>query len=304
MFKPSVILYSYRRPQQTSEAIERLLNWENLGKLYVSIDGLRYSASSEESAWRQETIRIAELAAERNPSIIPVVWDQNDGLTAHAIRIMDKVFQHHKSTFSLEEDNLIENDGLEFLNRALGDSCKPVIATAFSTQLHLNNQRDIRETFFPEQWATSLTFHMFEEFLRVWHDKKIDRKVISEQFKRIYPFDVIKREIVTERWFRISKLAVNDLNYGDAVMNYAALKLGIPYRAPLKSFVQDLGSLNNRGLHPRNGGIKYDEHEFTPISTKSFRFCKVCENNTNQVSGNGLGTVAKYISKTYFPLRG
>ena len=110
MFKPSVILYSYRRPQQTSEALERLLNWENLGTLYVSIDGLRYSASSEESAWRQETIRIAELAAERSPSIIPVVWDQNDGLTAHAIRIMDKVFQHHKSAFSLEEDNLIEND--------------------------------------------------------------------------------------------------------------------------------------------------------------------------------------------------
>ena len=304
MFKPSVILYSYRRPQQTSEAIERLLNWENLGKLYVSIDGLRYSASSEESAWRQETIRIAELAAERSPSIIPVVWDQNDGLTAHAIRIMDKVFQHHKSAFSLEEDNLIENDGLEFLKSALGDSCKPVIATAFSTQLHLNNQRDIRETFFPEQWATSLTFHMFEEFLRVWHDKKIDRKVTSEQFKRIYPLDFLKREIVTERWFRIFKSASHDVSHGDAVMSYTALKMGIPYKAPLKSFVQDLGSLNNRGLHPRNGGIKFDEHEFAPVSTKSFGFCKVCENNTNQVSGNGLGTVAKYISKTYFPLRG
>jgi hypothetical protein len=304
MFKPSVILYSYRRPQQTSEAIERLLNWENLGKLYVSIDGLRYSASSEESVWRQDTIRVAERAAEKNPSIIPVVWEQNNGLTAHAIRIMSKVFQHHTSTFSLEEDNLIENDGLEFLKRSLGDTCKPVIATAFSTQLHLNNQRDIRETFFPEQWATSLTFHMFEEFLRVCHDKKIDRSVISKQFKRIYPFDVIKREIVTERWFRIFKLAVNDLSYGDAVMNYTALKLGIPYRAPLKSFVQDLGSQNNRGLHPRNGGITFDEHEFTPVSTKSFQFCKVCENNTNQVSGNGLGMVAKYISKTYFPLGG
>ena len=302
MSEPSVILYSYRRPQQTSDAIERLLNWENLGKLYVSIDGLRYSASVEELIWRQETIRIAERAAERNPNVIPVVWDQNDGLTAHSIRIMDKVFHHHKSTFSLEEDNLIENEGLEFLKRALGDTSKPVIATAFSTQLHLNDQRDIRETCFPEQWATSLTYHMFEEFLQVWHDKKIDRKVISDQFRRIYPIDLLKREIVTERWFRIFKLAVNDLSYGDAVMAYAALKKGIPYKAPLKSFVQDLGSADNRGLHPRNGGVEFDEHEFEPVSKKSLMFCKVCENNTNQVSGNGLGTVAKYISKKYLSL--
>jgi hypothetical protein len=302
MSEPSVILYSYRRPQQTADAIERLLNWENLGKLYISIDGLRYSASGEESIWRQETIRIAERAAEKNSNVIPVVWDQNDGLTSHAIRIMSKVFQTHKSCLSLEEDNLIQNDGLEFLSTALGDASKPVIATAFSTQLHVNNRYDFRETYFPEQWATSLSFHLFEEFLRVWHDKKIDRKVISKQFSRIYPFDVIKREIVTERWFRIFNLAVNDLSYGDAVMNYAALKLEIPYRAPLKSFVQDLGALNNRGLHPRNGGVKFYEHEFKPVSAQSFQICKICENNTNQVAGNGLSTVAKYLAKTYFPL--
>jgi hypothetical protein len=302
MSELGLILYSYRRPQQTFEAIERLLNWKNIGTLYISIDGLRYSASSEELVWRQETIRIAEQAAENNPNIIPVIWEKNEGLTAHSIRIMSKVFQQHKGVFSLEEDNLIENDGLEFLNRALGDACNPAIATAFSTQIHLNDQREFRETLFPEQWATSLTYHLFEEFLQVWHDKKIDRNLISNQFRRIYPLDLMKREIVTERWFRIFKLAVNDLSYGDAVMNYAGLKKGIPYKAPLKSFVQDLGSVNNRGLHPRNGSVDFDEHEFEPVSKKSLLFCKVCENNTNQVSGNGLGTVAKYISKRYFPL--
>jgi hypothetical protein len=302
MSEPSVILYSYRRPQQTADAIERLLNWENLGKLYISIDGLRYSASGEESIWRQETIRIAERAAEKDSNVIPVVWDKNDGLTAHSIRIMNKVFEHHKSTFSLEEDNLIEKGGLEFLRRALGDTCKPVIATAFSTQLHFNNERDIRETYFPEQWATSLTYHVYEEFLQVWNDKKIERKVISDQFRRIYPLDFLKREIVAERWFRIFKSAIHDVSHGDAVMSYTAIKMGVPYKAPLKSFVQDLGSVDNRGLHPRNGGVEFDEHEFEPVSKKSLLFCKVCENNTNQVSGNGLGTVAKYISKKYLPL--
>lgn len=302
MFKPSVILYSYRRPQQTAEAIERLLDWDNLGNLYISIDGIRVSAPSEEVVWRQETIRVAERAAEMNSSVIPIIWEQNNGLTAHGIRIMTKVFQVDNAVFSLEEDNLIRNHGLEFLRTSLGDAQKPAIATAFSTQLHNDCTRKFRETYFPEQWATSLTHHLFEEFLKTWHDKRIERRVISSHFRRIYPRDVIKREIVTERWFRIFTLAVNDLSWGDAVMSYAALKLGIPYRAPLQSFVQDLGSLDNRGLHPRAGGINFNQHKFKSISSESSHFCKTCENNTNQVPGRGLSTVARYVSKKYLLL--
>ncbi len=302
MFKPSVILYSYRRPKQTSEAIERLLGWENLGKLYISIDGIRVSASSEEVEWRQETIRIAERAAEQDSRVIPMIWKQNNGLTAHGIRIMSEVFQIDNAVFSLEEDNLIRNDGLEFLRTSLGDGQAPAIATAFSTQIHNDSTRKFRETYFPEQWATSLTHHLFEEFLKTWSDKRIERQVIASHFRRIYPLDVVKREIVTERWFRIFKLAVNDLSYGDAVMNYAALKLDLPYKAPLKSFVQDLGPLNDRGLHPRAGGVNFSEHEFRPISSESSHFCKTCENNTNQVPGRGLSTVARYVSKKYLLL--
>lgn len=293
-----MILYSYRRPEQTANALERICRWKNLKKVYVSIDGLRSNATEEEKAWRQKTIAVAERAAQLDACVEPVVWEINQGLTAHAIRIMNKVFETDYRVISLEEDNFIENDGLDFLSEFTEVKSKPSIATAFSTQGHTSNDRAYRLTYFPEQWATSLTQEIFESFEQVWNDKSISRSIVHEQLKKLYPINRVKHELVTERWFRIYNLAVNDLNYGDALMSYAALQLGVPYVAPINSYVKDIGHEDPRGMHPRVSSSQNNQHAFMPINKNHPDICISCENLTNQVPGTGLKVVAKYLAKT------
>lgn len=293
----NVILYSYRRPGQTSSALERICRWNSLKKVYVSIDGLRNNATDEEKSWREETIAVAEKAAQLDTRVEPVVWDVNQGLTAHAIRIMKKVFEMDYRVISLEEDNFIENDGLDFLTKFTEVKSSPSIATAFSTQGHVSSDRGFRLTYFPEQWATCLTQEVFESFDKVWTDKKISRSVVQKQLKKLYPINTIKHELVTERWYRIFNLAVNDLNYGDALMSYAALQLGIPYVAPVNSYVKDIGSEDPRGMHPRLSAYVTEKHEFKALSSRHPDICLDCENSTNQLPGMGIKHVAKYIAR-------
>ena len=293
----NAVLFSYRRPEQTARAIERISHWNGLNKLYVSIDGLRANASKEEESWRNSTISAAENFANLDSRVIPVVWDVNKGLTFHAVRIMAKVFESDRRLISLEEDNYIENDGLDFLARHTENQELPSIATAFSSTLHSTTNLNFRHTYFPEQWATSLTLEVFESFLKVWKDKFISRDIIQKQFKQIYPINKIKQELVTERWFRIYCAAVGDNSYGDALMSYAALRLGIPYVAPINSYVKDIGHEDPRGLHPRAGEIQSGSHTFKPAGRELPHVCIRCENSTNQRPGSGLLHVAKYLRR-------
>lgn len=300
MKKVNTVLFSYRRPEQTAKAIQRICNWDGLDKLYVSIDGLRANASKEEESWRSATIAVAEKSANLDSRIIPVVWDVNDGLTFHAMRIMGKVFEADKRLISLEEDNYIENEGLDFLARYTEDQRIPSIATAFSSTFHTTTDLNFRYTYFPEQWATSLTQEVFESFIKVWKDKHISRQVIQGEFKRIYPINKIKQEILVERWFRIYNLAVNDHSFGDALMSYAALRLGIPYVAPINSYVKDIGYEDPRGMHPRSGQNRNSAHAFKPAGKELSRVCILCENSTNQLPGLGVIHVAKYLRRRIF----
>jgi hypothetical protein len=295
--KVNIALFSYRRPEQTSQAIARISNWTNLNKVYVSIDGLRSDASNDEKSWRNETISVAEKAAHLDSRVVPVVWDLNNGLTNHAIRIMRLLFESDYRLISLEEDNYIENAGLDFLAKYSEPQEKPSIVTAFSSQSHTDSDRNFRFTYFPEQWATSLTHEVFESFLEVWNDKFISRRIIQEHFKQIYPLNKIKRELVVERWFRIYNLSANNLSYGDALMAYSALRLDTPYIAPINSFVKDIGFENSRGMHPRVSAFLNEKHEFKTVFGGNPDVCIKCENSTNQVPGMGMKLVAKYIAR-------
>ncbi len=297
MNKVNVALFSYRRPEQTSKAIARICNWTSLNKVYVSIDGLRFDASSDEKSWRNETISVAENAAHLDSRVVPVVWDVNNGLTNHAIRIMRLLFESDYRLISLEEDNYIENEGLDFLARYSDSPGKASIVTAFSSQSHTDKDRSHRFTYFAEQWATSLTHEVFESFLQVWNDKYISRRIIQEHFQQIYPLNRVKRELVVERWFRIYNLSANNLSYGDALMAYSALRLNTPYIAPINSFVRDIGFEDSRGMHPRANGKLETAHNFKPPSQKNLNICIRCENNTNQLPGMGIRVVANHLRR-------
>lgn len=291
------ILYSYRRPEMTEQAVRRLLNWNSAVRIHVSIDGLRFNATEQEQGWRAETILRTEKLAESNSNVLPHIWNVNDGLTAHGIRIFDEVFENTNATFSLEEDNLVSEEGLNFLASSTASSNNPGIATAFTSCEHLATKEDRRFTLFPEQWATALNLPIYEKFRELWFSKKIEKKVTAEMFSEHFKGNLIYRNLVVEKWHRIFLASVQDKSYGDALMTYAAFSLGTPYEVPINSLVKDLGSEDNRGLHPRMGQIINAPHNFTEWTSRDRVFCLRCEKMSTGISGNGFLHVAKFLGR-------
>ena len=293
----TVILYSYRRPEMTERAIQRISAWPRLGKLYVSIDGERSNCSDEEICWRKQVVNVAEVASEKNSKIHPVIWNDNRGLTDHALRIMRVALGQAESFIAVEEDNSIENPGLDFLADGLTSSRGPFISTAFTSSPHHSSDILSRYTFFPEQWTTALNSEVFEAFEKVWRDKVIKRDVVMANFSAVFRTNPLYARVVSEKWLRIfSKSAVVPSN-GDALMTYAALSLNTPYSVPMNSLVADLGSSDQRGMNPR--GLVQISRQHSPIILKVDNqiFCKTCEYSTNGIRGMGLSQTAKILSR-------
>jgi hypothetical protein len=296
----SVILYSYRRPEMTKKAIERITGWPRLGKLYVSIDGVRENSSEEERLWRREVVKVSEKAAELNSKVIPVVWEINQGLTNHAIRIMQKVVQEVEFLIAVEEDNLILSPGFDFLADGLYLSNGPFISTAYSSSHHNSPDTTSRSTFFPEQWTTALNQQIFEAFERVWKDKKIDSKVVLRNFSPIFKSNPLYLKIVSEKWLSIFRNSVSVPNHGDALMTYAALTLDTAYIVPMNSLVSDLGSSDDRGMNPRISPDIYNKHSPSILKFDNRSFCSICEFTTNRVKGMGITQAVKAVSRRMF----
>lgn len=297
------ILYSYRRPEMTVQAVERLLNWNSKIRIHVSIDGLRSSAPEEEIVWRKDTIQQTEKLAEIYSNVVPHIWDVNDGLTAHGIRIFDKVFESSYSTFSLEEDNFVSGEGFDFLANSTASGNSAGIASAYTSLEHTPTTCAFRFTLFPEQWATALNLPVYEKFREVWFSKKIDKDVTIRILSEHYKGDWVYRKLVSEKWHRIFQASVTDKSYGDALMTYAAFSLGIPYQVPMKSHVADLGAEDSRGLHPRLDRVESIPHLFSADNVQGKVFCTTCERLSSGIPGTGLVHVAKYLKRrTYSAL--
>lgn len=292
-----VILYSYRRPEMTEAAIQRITNWNAGVRVHVSIDGLRWSADNQEKAWRDDTIRLSEKIAESSPNVIPYVWQVNNGLTDHAIRIFDKVFENTNSVISVEEDNLVTIEGFNFLANSSASLRTPGIATAFTSQGHSESLIPTRYTLFPEQWGTALNILIYQKFKEVWFSKQVERNVTEAMFSEHFKGNGIYKKIVIEKWHRMFMASVSQKSYGDALMTYSAFALGTPYEVPLNSLVYDLGSLDDRGMNPRLESKAIPKHNFKEFSYNDKNFCYICERNSSGVTGLGIFQVAKYAAR-------
>jgi hypothetical protein len=277
--------------------MERLLVWPNLNSLLVSIDGLRDSATDEEKNWRLATIREAERVAESDSRVQVHVWQKNSGLTDHAVRIMSKSLETSYGFIAIEEDNLIHNEGLDFLNLTLGNRPEASIATAFTSQSHLPTNIEHRYSFFPEQWSTALNQPIFETFIKIWNDKTVDRALIRSRFAPIFGRNIVLLELVTEKWFQMFKLSVLDPSYGDALMAYAAIFMGVPFATPMKSLVTDIGSLDSRGLHLRREILIRESHSISSLNSHGYNFCRICEKENSGITGTGALQSMQFISR-------
>ena len=223
-----VLLYSYRRPNLTQEAINRLLEWNNLEKLYISIDGLQVGSSSEEREWRLETISVSTEARKNSSKIELLIWEENTGLTNHANRALKHVFANHSKVISLEEDNLISVDGLEFLNDIETLCGAPHIKASFTKHRHLDEPLGKKYSIFPEQWGVSLNKIMFAHYLSIQEKRIISPEIIKKRISLILG-ESNTTQRVSNRWIKIFEESMMSQNFGDGLMQYAALSAGVFY---------------------------------------------------------------------------
>jgi hypothetical protein len=283
-----VILWSYRRPEMTMDAIKRLLNWPNLQRLLVSIDGPRPNASPQELAWREATVINARILAEENSRIDVKAWEINEGSTAHGYRTLSNEFQLVDTIISLEEDNLITNEGLDFLTNHVTRSPKPLIASAYSKFKHGGQVEGIRHTNFPEQWGISMNSTQFGFYQQVMQEKKVRLKKIRRMFQETFYDDPIYCEMLSQFWFHHYNNMMGHLDYGDGVVSYSAVEAGVRYTAPWNSFVSDLGHLDTRGMNPRNEIVKSINHEMETREIGNQQVCLRCERGLSQMDGLGI----------------
>ncbi len=288
MVNQTVILWSYRRPEMTMNAIKRLLDWPNLQKLLVSIDGPRVNASSQELAWRKETIAKARIMAESNSRVDVKAWDINEGSTAHGYRTISREFELVDSVISIEEDNQITNEGLDFLTQQVYRSPKPLIASAYSRFWHNDLVQGIRYTNFPEQWGISMNSTQFGFYQKVIQERKVRLKKIRHLFQETYYQDSIYCELLSQFWFHHYNNMVMHPDYGDGLISYSAVEAGIRYMAPWRSYVSDLGHLDLRAMHPRNEAVKMTVHDVEGRYIDNEQICLRCEKDLNQMKGLGI----------------
>ena len=103
--------------------------------------------------------------------------------------------------------------------------------------------------------------------------------------------------MVSEKWFRMFRASAVDPSYGDALMAYSAMSLGIAYRVPMNSMVVDIGYKDNRGLHPRKDSGSAPAHKLINISVSGASFCNTCEYATSGIRGSGLTQSLGYLGR-------
>ncbi len=288
MEKHSVILFSYRRPELTIDAIKRLLKWPNLQRLLVSIDGPRPGASPQELEWRESTVVNARLLAEENSLVDVKAWDINEGSGIHGYRAMSQEFQSVDTIISLEEDNLITNEGLDFLSNQVTRSSRPLIASAYSKFNHGSGISGIRHTNFPEQWGISMNSTQFGFYQQVMHEKKVRLKKIRSMFLETFDNEPFYGEMLSQFWFHHYNNMMGHSDYGDGVISYSAVEAGVRYIAPWNSFVSDLGHLDTRGINPRTGILESTKHGIELREIGNQRICLQCERALSQMAGLGI----------------
>jgi hypothetical protein len=288
-----VILLSYCRPELTKEAIERLLKWETLDTLFVSIDGLRFGCGESERRWQAETIKQVANLASFDPRIRPIFWSTNTGITGHVSRILEVVLEQTESVIILEEDQKITQDGLEFLYSNVNERGTPRVASAYTRQNHskLSNGLTYRETIFPEQWGISLNRLIAEKFLQLVKTKRIDEDLLRSNFREIHPKNALKVELLTKLWSDTFRIAVNSPNHTDAIIQYASMSLQAHYRVPIITQVQDLGHLDARGLTKRSETIEKLPHNFKALNFEKEKVCLTCEIENSQMEGLGIKSI-------------
>lgn len=294
----NILLYGYQRPHFSDQAIRNLLAWEKLDRLFITIDGLRRTANQDEQNWRLDTIRVVEKYAEIDSRIKPLIWSDNPGLTNHSIRTLRKCFEVSDSIIQLEDDNQISHSGLKFLEAIEFDGHEPGIRSAYNKSIHMGISDSVkyRSSIFPVQWGTSFNLAMFESFVDSWTEKKIDSKIVRSQISSIPHLSRITRIRLEKYWVDYFNKSIISPRHGDIVMQYATFKEGIKYKIPLIDEVNDLSSMDWRGMNQRDNTESIENHILKNAAHLTDGFiCAKCELRNSRIEPKVSQQILKSI---------
>jgi len=296
----TVALTSYRRPELTKASLSSLTGWSNLGKLIVSIDGLRPSAPEEERQWRKDVIKVCEEFASGDPRISVRVRDSNEGLTEHVIDLLQSAFENGESALLLEEDVAISTTGLDFLASNVVNSDFPQASSAFTRAVHKKFPEDApRKTFFPELWGMALNRAFFDSFERLWTNKDLTHAEVLQAIQISLPTLSSRRtELAADWWLRLLRFGLDHHTHQDAVFAATAMRLKVPFLAPWETFVSDAAFGDDRSLHPRT---ERDRFVFEHSADSRGGYCLKCESKFGRLSQSGW--MHRTYEKVYWSLR-
>lgn len=271
-----IVLFLYHRPHLTRQAITSILKWGKFKYLLLSVDGIRYSANEFEQSSREHVMQICYEFAKKDSRIRCHFWQENRGLTNHAYRIFSLAIQLGDWIISLEEDNQITSEGLEFLTSSDNQNRRGQAKSAYTSISHQVEGVDDCSllTFFPEQWGTAFSKNIIITFLDTVSSGQIRRRYIRNSMR--HHSNLFLKFIHTEFWYEHLKQCINHPSYGDAIMQYSAWRNEVPYQVPLVSYVRDVSQLEIGGINSRPEKTQEEEHLLVNSGLETI-FCGTCE---------------------------
>jgi hypothetical protein len=280
----NVFLTSYMRPEMTRASIESVLQWDNLGKLTIVIDGLRSFANDSEINWRNQTIKLAEDFCSRNSKMDLWVYTDNIGITNHTMRIQGRALEAGNSGIWLEEDiDLDLRKYSSILNQLdLQSSSEPMLISAFS---HFNHPQEtdrlVKGNLFLPIWGMAFNESFYELVCKVWSDKEFNKEVVTgflgQFFRGRTLLDQIHKRKVMDYWTEYSSWGFKNLNRWDAVANYALWTKSKYSFSTLSRNAHDLSYIDTRGMNQRMPPAAPRSHAFDSRSFNGGDFCLTCE---------------------------
>jgi len=279
-----VYLTSYMRPEMTEKSIQKVLNWPNLDRLVVIIDGLRGSANFQERIWREQTIQIVEKYAVLNSRLELWVYDSNIGITNHAMRIQERALQSGSSGIWLEEDIGMDLETYSSLVERIpmNNSTEPFLLSAFS---HFNHEYAgnpvLKNNLFLPLWGIVFNESFFNLISRVWNDKHFNSDVVANAIGPIFPdakyLDRVHKKKVLDFWTEYSSWGFQNQNRWDAVANYALWTESKYSWTPFAQLAYDLSYEDSRGMNQRVKPREVISHGFDERVVNGHIFCLGCE---------------------------
>lgn len=166
-----ILIVSYARPQGVARILAELSNYE--GKIYISVDGVKsFNSKGYEEEFRQlvQDFSTKFENMDINLSIRPL----NVGAAVNVVTSIDYCFEREKSLIILEDDLVISQDFLNFVNLILpkvsnNSDVKMITGTnSFSNEVA---SRDLFWCTYPIVWGWATTKNKWQELREAIFEK-------------------------------------------------------------------------------------------------------------------------------------